>query len=100
MNQRQAWLLLARLCDKAKRDHRGIYKFADNDLGLCTAMDSLTLPSRIEKAIQKKIDKQPAQDDAPFLFKWPWTKAGAVARAAFCRAQAKKLRKAKVKTNV
>lgn len=96
---RAAWLLLARKWDKPEPD--GVEDGNEDlcvflleewpDWGICMCIDTLESRGMIDEAVaaQMRGAELPAKLRGGYC--WPRDDAGARARAAFCRKQAKKL---------
>ena len=99
LTQRQAWLLLAKAWRQAKEEPPGRWS-ADVgygvSYGLCPLINDLFNENRISEATFRSMDKKVPRRKRE-VYAWPLTRAGARARAAFCRRQAAKLVKKKVK---
>lgn len=91
LTERQAWLLLAKLWDKAKpKSPSGTYAVFFNDgsvSGLCACVGWINTNSRTRCAMIDKIRTGGSAIHRPY--RWPRTLAGAKQRADFCRLQAK-----------
>lgn len=88
LTERQAWLRLAELWDKPQQNESNecfIQTAYGRPYGLCASMDCLDIPPKVDNAMMAKIGKLPNKLGD---FKWGLGKAGAKARAKFCRKQA------------
>ncbi len=92
LTERQAWLKLAKDWDGARPDVLGYY-FVGWHYGLCVGIGNLGVCGQItsETAIAMKGRLPKLRPDTAYC--WPNTKAGAKARADFCREQAALLTK-------
>lgn len=102
MTKREAWLHLATAWDKAKPDHDFHKHYCARtgkllDSGLCGSLMSMLSKSLISydvfeemnAALHKHWPKKPAVVMFGAKWRWPLTKAGAKARAKFCRKMAR-----------
>jgi hypothetical protein len=93
LTEREAWLQVAELWDGAYESVSGI--ITDNcDSGICTCIDDLEdnlISPDMADSMRDKIEGAKTKKSDVWLF--PLTMEGAQQRAAFCRAQARKLAK-------
>lgn len=97
MTKREAWLSLATAWDNAKPDKNGEWCAAIGiwqDHGLCGSIFSLQLPMRVSEQMFAQMKKHwpkriAVRTKEGVAWRWPFTKAGAKARAAFCRKMAR-----------
>ena len=83
MTERQAWMKLAKLWDKAKKSPFGDYE-VDRCLGLCLSIALVSDTSwDMNLEMSDRLDKHRPRNR--HTYSWPTTKAGAKSRAAFCR---------------
>lgn len=113
LSEKQAWLAIAKQCDKPKRDANGIYfiqPLTPDDwcaYGVCTAVENYSTDDAIshetEDRMMEKLRRHLPEkrfrlskgwDDE---FCWPHTLRGWKSRAAFCRRMAKLCGKGKGK---
>lgn len=92
LTERQAWLKIAKACDVAGSDGSFVVvKKMGRSWGLCTAVGDLWFSGEIEeetaRSMFSKIHKH-APPRGDFDYAWETSKAGAKARAAFCRKMA------------
>ena len=96
MNQRQAWLHLAKLWDVAKTDADGDFSVQGRSLGLCPSIDFLhekgDIDTEMRESMLEKIESLPTVvirgHDRIKTARWQFDATGAKQRAAFCRKQA------------
>lgn len=101
MTERQAWLKLAKMWDKAYIDSDGDYSaMGTASMGLCPCI-TLDIADDLDQGVSVsmlgKIKKLPKITHYGLEFVWRTDKASAEARAAFCRKQAALLAKRKPK---
>lgn len=91
MTERQAWLKLAKIWDGAKDDGDDIAYVPSGATGLCPSILEIRgyLTDQVYESMMRAIDD--LRSVTEHNHKWPMTLAGAKARAAFCRLQAKLL---------
>ncbi len=89
MTKSEAWLQQAELWDKAESyGPNGEYRVAKSYTGLCHTITRYVEDQSLRLEMKQTFASLPNYNSIGH--KWPLTKEGAAARAAFCRAQAKK----------